>query len=555
MTHLRTINRPIISRHGVHGYGPFAHELDSRRRSVNGPADCLAFGSVSQTKVVSKWCRYADTGTIASSLTHYKTGTQGVRRAKTAAGGAQDNVNMTFYADTAFMALPNWRQVVHLRFYVANPGVAGTYATTCSITLQVGIAHTAGWHTAGNADRATITFTQELGRHVRAGWYEVSLDLNEATLGANLDRDTPAAIKIVTLNIIYVNTAVDITFDELWFTPRETLGSGRGCVVIMVDDANTTHATNLAQVADRYGHKMVFPIEVDDIGVNTIGWDDIARLSAAGHEFMIHDMQSMDGLTEQQVGSRMDWLLETWLREAEKHGVPNYARGARFYLPHANHWQGNVVAAARTRFLDGFGQMATSGPTLMAYNCWPRCFGAVSRRSLLDSDFGVGQYFRTVAQAAADGGMVGVLYSHVCYADTTEPTMATWDTDLAWLVTQGIRCVTFSELYDHILPRELGQYNVTATGITASAVQSQGKCPLTANQNIIAVCANANDVVTLRSARPGDTQYVRNEGDETLQVFPATDGKVEGGAVNASTTIAAGASKTFKAVDATNWYS
>jgi len=544
-----------VSRATFAGRLPFAHEIDSQRRSVNGPADCLAFNSVSQTLVENKWCRKVDTGTIAADTTHYKSGAQGVRRVKTGAGGAQNNVNMTFYADAAFMTLPNWRQVAHLRFYVTDPGVGGTYSTDFNINLQVGIAHTAGWHTAGNVDRMTATFSQQQGRFARAGWYEVSVDLNEATLGANLERDTPAAIKIVTLNVVYADTAVDITFDELWFTPRETLGSGRGCCVIMLDDANTTHATNLAQVADRYGHKMVFPIEVDDIGVNTIGWDDIARLSAAGHEFIIHDMQSMDGLTEQQVGDRMDWLLETWLCGAEKNGVPNYARGARFYLAMANHLQGNVVAAARTRFLDAFGQNGADTGVMLPYNCWPRCFGAVLRIMVGPASFGVGERFRTVAQAAHDGGMVGVLYSHLCYTDTIEPTMATWDTDLAWLATQGIRCVTFSELYDHILPREMGQYNLTATGITASTTQTQGQRPLTANQNIIATCANANDAVTLRSARPGDTQYVRNEGAQVLQVFPATDHKIDGGAANASTTIAADASKAFRAIDAESWYS
>lgn len=554
MTHQRTINRPIISRHGVPGYAPFAHEFDSQRRSVNGPHACLAFGDVSQTKVQNKWCRSTDFGTIAADTTHYKAGVQGVRRTKTAAAD-NNNANMTFYSDTAFFTLPNWRQVMHLRFYVTDPGVAGTYSTSFTINLQVGIAHTNGWHTAGNNDRMTISPTQELPRFARPGWYEMSLDLNETTLGANLDRDTPAAIKIVTINVVYATTAVDLTFDELWFTPRETLGSGRGGLVIMLDDANATHATNLAQVADRYGHRIVYPIEIDDIGVGAIGWDDICRLADAGHEFIIHDAQSMDGLSEAQVASRMNWLLETWLREADRYGVPNFARGARFYLPNANHLQGNVVAAARTRFVDVLGQISATSSPLLPYNCFPRCFGAIVRRNLGVGNFGAGQRFRTVSQAAHDGGMVAILYDHQCFTSGTEPTMATWDTDLAWLVTQGIRCVTLSDLYDSILPRELAPYNFTVTGITASTTQSQGQRPLTANQNIIGVCANANDAVTLRSARPGDSQYVRNEGAQTLQVFPASGDKVEGGAADASTTIAADASKTFRAIDAESWYS
>lgn len=92
----------------------------------------------------------------------------------------------------------------------------------------------------------------------------------------------------------------------------------------------------------------------------------------------------------------------------------------------------------------------------------------------------------------------------------------------------------------------------TSGAITASTTQSQGQQPLTSDVNNVSVCANANDVVTLPAAIAGHKITVINSGAQILQVFPAS-GDDLGAGVNASTTIAAGASKTFVAYDATNW--
>jgi len=91
--------------------------------------------------------------------------------------------------------------------------------------------------------------------------------------------------------------------------------------------------------------------------------------------------------------------------------------------------------------------------------------------------------------------------------------------------------------------------------ITASTTQTQGQGALVSDINIVSVCANANDTVTLPSAASGMTIYIRNNGAQTLQIFPASGDAINGGAADASVTLAAGASVTYRAADSTNWYS
>jgi hypothetical protein len=89
--------------------------------------------------------------------------------------------------------------------------------------------------------------------------------------------------------------------------------------------------------------------------------------------------------------------------------------------------------------------------------------------------------------------------------------------------------------------------------ITASTTQAQGQMALTKNINFVETVANANDVVTLPSAEPGSNIYISNAGANTLQVFPATGDSINAVAVNGSTTIASGASATFRTANSTNW--
>lgn len=95
-------------------------------------------------------------------------------------------------------------------------------------------------------------------------------------------------------------------------------------------------------------------------------------------------------------------------------------------------------------------------------------------------------------------------------------------------------------------------YWEVASGITASATQTQGQQPLLSSYNEISTVTTTNDVVTLRTAAAGLKQTVVNNGANTLQIFPAS-GDDLGAGVDTSTTLAAGDSITFFAIDATNW--
>lgn len=89
--------------------------------------------------------------------------------------------------------------------------------------------------------------------------------------------------------------------------------------------------------------------------------------------------------------------------------------------------------------------------------------------------------------------------------------------------------------------------------ITASVTQTQGQQPLVSSYNIVTVVATANNAVTLPSAITGQIVRVKNEGANTLQVFPALGDSVNNGAVDASVTQATATFFMYIADDATNY--
>jgi hypothetical protein len=93
-----------------------------------------------------------------------------------------------------------------------------------------------------------------------------------------------------------------------------------------------------------------------------------------------------------------------------------------------------------------------------------------------------------------------------------------------------------------------------AAGVPASATQTQGEGPLTSAFNQVSICGTTNDVVTLPGANTGLLCVIRNDGAETLQVFPATGAAINGLGTNNSTTIAAGSVARFWATSALQWY-
>ena len=71
----------------------------------------------------------------------------------------------------------------------------------------------------------------------------------------------------------------------------------------------------------------------------------------------------------------------------------------------------------------------------------------------------------------------------------------------------------------------------TEVGITANTNSAQGDTSLTATYNVISTCANAGDAVTLPAAFViGQRVYVKNDGAENADVFPAAGHDAGGGA-------------------------
>lgn len=98
-------------------------------------------------------------------------------------------------------------------------------------------------------------------------------------------------------------------------------------------------------------------------------------------------------------------------------------------------------------------------------------------------------------------------------------------------------------------------YNSSQSAITASTTQTQGQGPLTKELNEVSICANANDTVTLPSSAPGMQITVTASGVNTVQIFPALGDRIDALALNASTTLATGKSKSFTSYNSTNWVS
>lgn len=84
-----------------------------------------------------------------------------------------------------------------------------------------------------------------------------------------------------------------------------------------------------------------------------------------------------------------------------------------------------------------------------------------------------------------------------------------------------------------------------ASAITASATQTQGQQPLTANVNEIDTVATTNDVVTLPAIKAGMPCTVINNGANTLQIYPAS-GEDLGAGTDTSVTVAAGSVAKFE---------
>lgn len=94
--------------------------------------------------------------------------------------------------------------------------------------------------------------------------------------------------------------------------------------------------------------------------------------------------------------------------------------------------------------------------------------------------------------------------------------------------------------------------------ITAGSTQTQaGATALTTDINRVTVVATASDGVKLPTAAAGlEILIINDDSTDALQVWPNTSDAIDGGAADAvdSNTLAAGSSRRYIAVDATDWY-
>lgn len=94
----------------------------------------------------------------------------------------------------------------------------------------------------------------------------------------------------------------------------------------------------------------------------------------------------------------------------------------------------------------------------------------------------------------------------------------------------------------------------SAVALTATGTTQTDALALTKQKNIVTTTAAGTGVV-LPTAIAGMTITVFNRGANTLNCYPATGAAINALAANAAKTIAAGASETFTASSATQWYS
>lgn len=88
--------------------------------------------------------------------------------------------------------------------------------------------------------------------------------------------------------------------------------------------------------------------------------------------------------------------------------------------------------------------------------------------------------------------------------------------------------------------------------IAASTTQTQGQGPLTTLENVVTTVANANDTVTLPGALTGRKCVVYNQGNNVLQIFPAT-GENLGLGTNIPTFLTPLFSYTFMGISTSTW--
>lgn len=247
-------------------------------------------------------------------------------------------------------------------------------------------------------------------------------------------------------------------------------------------------------------------------------------------------------------------------------------------------WQAGTTSTAQTTYSDAALQTANANPVVADANGrWPDIFLQDALYNvelkdendvLLDSADNVGSLLSTTsaaqteAQTAVSDGQSVFTLSTITYSsgnlsvyrngafirgfsETTNSSITLNATD-ALAVKTGDEFVFVADARAGNTTSQL----TVLDSVTASATQTQaGATALTKQLNRITTCATTSDAVKLPTATEGLYVIVRNDGANAVAVWPNTSDAIDGGAVDAvdSNTLAAGAARTYTALDSTNW--
>ena len=143
--------------------------------------------------------------------------------------------------------------------------------------------------------------------------------------------------------------------------------------------------------------------------------------------------------------------------------------------------------------------------------------------------------------------------------------------DLKIMATTGLRNPLAGELkqdmaYDMVYVPALNCFIATGAALDVSSLvtptvapafvagtNAQGQAPLLSDNNIIATAAANPSGVTLPVAVTGKSVSIRNNGANSVNVYPATGATITGNAVNVPVSLPVGALVTYTARSATQW--
>jgi hypothetical protein len=429
------------------------------RSDTMDPDNWAEFSSEGAGDVVGIESTYRWTGGDVDGTT-----SEAIKMTKAAATGA---VRASHYVGSGqLITLPNWNKMIHIRFR-NNASLSG--ATAVIIDLEVAITNGAIPLTNDKMRfRWTLSNTHfaDVGRYVLSA--NLYLDSESFGSNLNLDDDTDIALGVIAVKIEDADTndpnVFDFSIDEIWFTDVMTLGPNNGVICMWIDDTIQDATLRLARVAEHYGIRLTLAPEVLNIsgttatGGTSCTWEELAKLSEAGHGIVLHDGTDISGYSESRLRGHLERLLQHWYDNAPKYGIVNWEAAARFYLARDHNQTAAFKTVGPDYFVQSFATHSGGTNNVHRYNTYPRGWGCEYRNGVTTTaaDFTTNGKIRTWCHHAHTNGGVLHLLTHTCnMASGASPDTADFINLFDYLSDNNYRVVTPIELYGRILPNEL----------------------------------------------------------------------------------------------------